>query len=491
MHKLTLVISFTVHYNDDVLVPFIESIREKLGWTKGQPVPDYLRCCSWFDGDIGQLQTMLFEAREAMDDFLNIVRNKHSAAATGTQQPCDLSPVFRLLKLMQKNTTATDKTSVGLREDLEELFSVYLKNCGLNLNIRKRKALMDFLLCLPDNLEAVLKEKHIKKSFVEAGMIDEKTGMMPVFDKLIGTCKRWVSADKKIGIPKVEKDQCREQFQHALSPCLVWLAWRLRSHPMVLEIPPEPILIAPTVPEFNVVYAGPATTKPASDFFKDIVWVENWKRIVKGVGSIPITDELMGKADSLALSMAARLDLHIDDRVDKSRHSHWTLQFTRDNLPPMAAAMCLAGHIVDEIETYDISECLLKQPTDEIFQVASGNLGKLEGCYLHNDPKKLKWIRSGKSSGDGENANFDGRGAKHRKNAASLDEMRLHQFYRWYPVEGVENLGARRGYFDNLVMYVAMAYDTSVNYMDFNNIIQPGMPRRTKGRDGIDHSYKE
>ena len=213
MHKLTLVISFTVHYNDDVLVPFIESIREKLGWTKGQPVPDYLRCCSWFDGDIGQLQTMLFEAREAMDDFLNIVRNKHSAAATGTQQPCDLSPVFRLLKLMQKNTTATDKTSVGLREDLEELFSVYLKNCGLNLNIRKRKALMDFLLCLPDNLEAVLKEKHIKKSFVEAGMIDEKTGMMPVFDKLIGTCKRWVSADKKIGIPKVEKDQCREQFQ--------------------------------------------------------------------------------------------------------------------------------------------------------------------------------------------------------------------------------------------------------------------------------------
>ena len=158
----------------------------------------------------------------------------------------------------------------------------------------------------------------------------------------------------------------------------------------MLEIPPEPILIAPTVPEFNIVYACPAPTKPPSEFLKDIVWVENWKRIVKGVGSIPITDELMGKADSLAVSMAARLDLHIaGDRVDSSRHNHWTLQFTRDNLPPMAAAMCLAGHIVDEIETYDISECLLKQPTDEIFQVASGNLGKLEGCYLHNEPKKL------------------------------------------------------------------------------------------------------
>ena len=108
----------------------------------------------------------------------------------------------------------------------------------------------------------------------------------------------------------------------------------------------------PTVPEFNVVYAGPDPSKPASEYLKDIVWVENWKRIVKGVCSIPITDELMGKADSLAVSMAARLDLHIDDRVDKtSRHSHWTLQFTRDNLPSMAAAMCLAGHIVDEIES--------------------------------------------------------------------------------------------------------------------------------------------
>jgi len=50
---------------------------------------------------------------------------------------------------------------------------------------------------------------------------------------------------------------------------------------------------------------------------------------------------------------------------------------------------------------------------------------------------------------------------KHRKNAASLDEMRKHPFYRRYPLKGVENLGAPKGYFDDLVMYVGMAYDTS------------------------------
>ena len=46
-------------------------------------------------------------------------------------------------------------------------------------NPRKKKALIDFLLCLPENLEAVLKKKHIQQSFVDAGMIDEETKMVP------------------------------------------------------------------------------------------------------------------------------------------------------------------------------------------------------------------------------------------------------------------------------------------------------------------------
>jgi len=33
--------------------------------------------------------------------------------------------------------------------------------------------------------KATMKEKHTVKSFVEDRMIDKKTGMIPVFDKLI------------------------------------------------------------------------------------------------------------------------------------------------------------------------------------------------------------------------------------------------------------------------------------------------------------------
>lgn len=75
---------------------------------------------------------------------------------------------------------------------------------------------MDFLICLPEMLEACMKKKHIKKGFIEAGMIDEETGMVPVFEKLMGTCKSWVSNSKKIGISKVEKDNCRDRVTEML-----------------------------------------------------------------------------------------------------------------------------------------------------------------------------------------------------------------------------------------------------------------------------------
>lgn len=57
-----------MHYNDKVLLPFIQAIRERLGLKEGQSVPEWMKAVSWFDGDIGQLQTMLFEAREALDE---------------------------------------------------------------------------------------------------------------------------------------------------------------------------------------------------------------------------------------------------------------------------------------------------------------------------------------------------------------------------------------------------------------------------------------
>ena len=58
-----------------------------------------------------------------------------------------------------------------------------------------------------------MKKRHIIKSFVEAGMIDEETGMVSVFDRLIGTCKRWSSCLKNVGVLMHAKEHCKKRFQ--------------------------------------------------------------------------------------------------------------------------------------------------------------------------------------------------------------------------------------------------------------------------------------
>ncbi len=70
---------------------------------------------------------------------------------------------------------------------------------------------------------------------------------------------------------------------------------------------------------------------------------------MKGVDVVPITTGLMTKADALVLALEQRFDIHIDNRVDKVHQHHSTLRFTHNNLLPMAAAMFVAGHIVNSI----------------------------------------------------------------------------------------------------------------------------------------------
>ena len=77
----------------------------------------------------------------------------------------------------------------------------------------QEKSLIDFFLCIPKLLESVLKKQHFKKLFVETCMIDSATGYVPVFDKLMGTCKRWISTNKDLSILKCKKQHYRSQFQ--------------------------------------------------------------------------------------------------------------------------------------------------------------------------------------------------------------------------------------------------------------------------------------
>ena len=213
-------------------------------------------------------------------------------------------------------------------------------------------------------------------------------------------------------------------------------------------------------PTFSITYARPTSVMKASSYLSNGTWIDSLVKVAKGVQPITVSDELKTNADLLMSAMETRLDLHIDDRVDISRRDHFTLRFTRDNIPAMAAAMCVAGHVVPTIGMYRLDERLLVLPMKEdVFQVITGHLSGLEGCYLYFDQQKYKWIRSGKTSGEGKDACFEGRGKKHQANATSKDQMRIHRLYREYPASGVSNLGVAEGCFESLQMYCGMTYD--------------------------------
>ena len=91
--------------------------------------------------------------------------------------------------------------------------------------------------------------------------------------------------------------------------------------------------------------------------------------------------------------MEQQLDLHLAARVHVSKHHHWTVHCTRDNLAPMAAAMMLTGHMMGHFETHNISEKLLdltfREPRMFSDMTCVGtNLLDLEGCYLYFDDNK-------------------------------------------------------------------------------------------------------
>ena len=80
-------------YREHILKPFVFKVREELyGWVKGTPIPDELTAACWVDGASVQLGAIIGEHQQIQDEQDKIVSNKHSAARTAVEQPCNLSP---------------------------------------------------------------------------------------------------------------------------------------------------------------------------------------------------------------------------------------------------------------------------------------------------------------------------------------------------------------------------------------------------------------
>ncbi len=195
----------TKYYRQNILIPYIRAMRKVCdGWNEGEPVPDELHAVSWCDGDISNLKTVIdaeglkFEAEE------NITSNKHSAAKSAGEQPCDLSKVFLYLKRTQKQVTIdTYAVSWYIRDRIHAALKEHSHE--LNLRERKLRTLLTFLSTLPRMLSNVAKADIIIDGFVACGMLDAKTKTCPDMDQILATCHRSISID--------EHKLCRDTFE--------------------------------------------------------------------------------------------------------------------------------------------------------------------------------------------------------------------------------------------------------------------------------------
>lgn len=273
-----------------------------------------------------------------------------------------------------------------------------------------------------------------------------------------------LSGDRKSLTKKLTRQQTAEEIAAECSedqPCLVWLAWKKRSDPLVLKERSEPTLelsIPQPLISFETLEVSAAVMN-ASDYLSNPNWVQTFASTVKGVTIRPVDDVMKHNADRLASIFLQRLNFHIAERVDDSSRNHISLSFVRDNLPAVAAQMCLVGHAMDDVETSECFERLLALPTgNSYFKSFDDDEDKLEGSYVVYHAKKDMWIRSGFASG--LTTSLGSRKKKHGENSRSFSAMRTNRFYRFYASRGVDDpLVKKKGHFEDLKFYIGMAFD--------------------------------
>ena len=105
-----------------------------------------------------------------------------------------------------------------------------------------------------------------------------------------------------------------------------------------------------TTPSFSMAYYEPTTTKLPSEYLQNNLWVTSLKSVLKNESFVEVTETLQQNSDQLTIALESRFNFHVESKVDKRRQNHWTIRFTRDNIPAVAAAMCIVGHIFDDVE---------------------------------------------------------------------------------------------------------------------------------------------
>ena len=206
--------------------------------------------------------------------------------------------------------------------------------------------------------------------------------------------------------------------------------------------------------ELNICNNATQKTK-ASQFLHNKTWMKITQECFHGMAiTNQINDELTKNADKLHDILLTRLSNHIHHRIsDNKKRDHWCLKWEARNMAQMSSLMILMGHIKIDLNCLDNNTTLLKSCDN--FEAVNDNHVNKQGAYLYFDTNNNSFIRSGKVTG----REFMKRHMEHQKMAGSDQPTSI--FYFRYPTmeSTLSQSPSRKGYFDNLIQYVAIGFD--------------------------------
>lgn len=123
-------------YLQEIVVPFVTGRRQEhpFNWREGTPIPEWMRCVVWLDGEMSQLHAVMRDDRITTWDGIKMKVCKTAANSSGVQSPCDLSKCFKLKKAYLKGKTLADvpdsqtwrdKYSTILKGEFESVIRYY------------------------------------------------------------------------------------------------------------------------------------------------------------------------------------------------------------------------------------------------------------------------------------------------------------------------------------------------------------------------------
>eukprot|EP00957_Ditylum_brightwellii_P132179 10078727-Ditylum_brightwellii.AAC.1 len=134
---------------------------------------------SWFDSDINQLKAFTNEDTMDVAAKSNVVFVKQNPKHTIVEQAAYTGKMFKVTKKLCNKLQAMNLPPPQICQSIFPTIRNLKRECNINLCIRKRKLLSDFLSCIPAIFLLSVQRKKIIKAYICNKILDAESRLWP------------------------------------------------------------------------------------------------------------------------------------------------------------------------------------------------------------------------------------------------------------------------------------------------------------------------